>query len=119
MIGDVSHTMSPVGAQGINLALRDSIVTANELIPVLEVDTENTNSMDVAFARIQRERIEEVRRIQRLQQVPPKLLFLQNSLAKLFVSNLPWLSRRALVKRLFSRLGSVFAFGHSDVTLRI
>ena len=53
MIGDASHTMSPVGAQGINLALRDSIVTANELIPVLESATEKTNSIDIAFEKIQ------------------------------------------------------------------
>ena len=119
MIGDASHTMSPVGAQGINLALRDSIVAANELIPVLEGDKKNTNNIDMAFERIQRERIEEVKRIQSFQQVPPKLIFLQNSLAKLFVSNLPWLSSRGLVKRLFSRLGRAFAFGHSDVTLRV
>jgi 2-polyprenyl-6-methoxyphenol hydroxylase-like FAD-dependent oxidoreductase len=119
MIGDASHTMSPVGAQGINLALRDSIVSANELMPVLEGDKENMARIDIAFERIQRERIEEVKRIQKFQQVPPKLIFLQNSLAKLFVSNLPWLSRRGLVKRMFSRLGRVFAFGHSDVTLRV
>ena len=119
MIGDASHTMSPVGAQGINLALRDSIVTANELIPVLECDTENTNNIDTAFERIQCERIEEVKRIQKLQQAPPKLIFLQNSLTKLFVSNLPWISRRRSVQRLFSRLVGAFAFGDSDVTLRI
>ena len=99
MIGDASHTMSPVGAQGINLALRDSIVTANELIPVLESAKENTNSIDMAFERIQRERIAEVKRIQKFQQVPPKLIFLQNSLAKLFVSNFPWLSKQDLEKR--------------------
>ena len=119
MIGDASHTMSPVGGQGINLALRDSIVTANELIPILEGDKGNTTNIDIAFKRIERVRTEEVKRIQEFQQVPPKLIFLQNSLAKLFVSNLPWLSRRGLVKRLFSRLGRVFAFGHSDVTLRV
>ena len=119
MIGDASHTMSPVGAQGINLALRDSIVTANELIPVLEGDNESTNSIDGAFKKIQQDRIGEVKRIQKFQQVPPKLIFLQNSLAKLLVSNLPWLSKRRLAKRLFSRLGHAFAFGNSDVNLRI
>lgn len=93
-------------------------MTVNELIPVLEGDSENTNSIEMAFERIQRERIEEVKRIQKIQQVPPKLIFLQNSLVKLFVSNLPWLSRCGLVKRLFSRLGRAFAFGYSDVKLR-
>ena len=94
-------------------------MTVNELILVLEGGIGNTNSIEMAFERIQRERIEEVKRIQSFQQVPPKLIFLQNSLAKLFVRNLPWLSRRGLVKRLFSRLGRAFAFGHSDVTLRV
>jgi 2-polyprenyl-6-methoxyphenol hydroxylase-like FAD-dependent oxidoreductase len=31
-IGDAAHTMSPVAGQGINLAIRDSIVAANHLI---------------------------------------------------------------------------------------
>jgi 2-polyprenyl-6-methoxyphenol hydroxylase-like FAD-dependent oxidoreductase len=31
-IGDAAHTMSPVAGQGINLAVRDSIVAANHLI---------------------------------------------------------------------------------------
>ena len=31
-IGDAAHTMSPVAGQGINLAIRDSIVVANHLI---------------------------------------------------------------------------------------
>src|SRR5439155_790457 len=35
LLGDAAHPMSPVGAQGINLALRDAIVAANHLGPVL------------------------------------------------------------------------------------
>ena len=31
-LGDAAHTMSPVAGQGINLAIRDSIVAANHLI---------------------------------------------------------------------------------------
>lgn len=31
-IGDAAHTMSPVAGQGINLAIRDSIVAANHLV---------------------------------------------------------------------------------------
>ena len=31
-IGDAAHTMSPVAGQGINLAIRDSIVTANHML---------------------------------------------------------------------------------------
>ena len=60
-------------------------MTANELIPVLEGGSENTNSIDMAFERIHRERIEEVKRIQKIQQVPPKLIFLQNSWQNCFL----------------------------------
>jgi 2-polyprenyl-6-methoxyphenol hydroxylase-like FAD-dependent oxidoreductase len=34
-LGDAAHTMSPSGGQGLNLALRDSIVAANHLLDAL------------------------------------------------------------------------------------
>ncbi|MEE3197368.1 MAG: FAD-dependent monooxygenase [Pseudomonadota bacterium] len=118
-IGDASHTKSPVAAQGINLALRDSIVVANELIPVIRGGRAAEESIDEAFKRIQHKRMKEVRRIQKLQQAPPKILFQQNILARLLVRNLPWLSRRALVQRAVTRIADTFIFGYSDVTLKI
>ena len=36
LLGDAAHTMSPVGGQGLNIAIRDAIVAANHLIPALE-----------------------------------------------------------------------------------
>ena len=35
LIGDAAHPMSPVGGQGVNIALRDALVAANHLCPVL------------------------------------------------------------------------------------
>ena len=35
-LGDAAHTMSPVAGQGINLAIRDSIVAANHMIRARE-----------------------------------------------------------------------------------
>ena len=36
VIGDAAHAMSPVGGQGINIALRDAVVAANHLVPLLQ-----------------------------------------------------------------------------------
>lgn len=35
LLGDAAHPMSPIRAQGINLALRDVVVMANHLVPIL------------------------------------------------------------------------------------
>src|SRR4029077_5316421 len=35
LIGDAAHPMSPIGGQGVNIALRDALVAANHLGPVL------------------------------------------------------------------------------------
>jgi 2-polyprenyl-6-methoxyphenol hydroxylase-like FAD-dependent oxidoreductase len=66
LIGDAAHPMSPVRAQGINLALRDAIVTANHLIPVLRANAD-VAALDAATRAIQTEREPEIVRAQLLQ----------------------------------------------------
>lgn len=73
LIGDAAHTMSPVGGQGINIALRDTIVAANHLVPALLA--EDTAILDAALQAIEDERAPEVNQIQRLQALPPKIGF--------------------------------------------
>jgi 2-polyprenyl-6-methoxyphenol hydroxylase-like FAD-dependent oxidoreductase len=67
LLGDAAHPMSPIRAQGINMALRDAIVAANHLVPVLQ-QSANLVAIDVALAQIQAEREPEIIEIQRLQQ---------------------------------------------------
>jgi 2-polyprenyl-6-methoxyphenol hydroxylase-like FAD-dependent oxidoreductase len=67
LLGDAAHPMSPIRAQGINMALRDAIVATNHLVPVLQ-QPPNLTAIDAALAQIQAEREPEIIEIQRLQQ---------------------------------------------------
>jgi 2-polyprenyl-6-methoxyphenol hydroxylase-like FAD-dependent oxidoreductase len=118
LIGDAAHTMSPVGAQGLNIAIRDAVVTANELVPTLEKRADPAE-IDAATHRVEAERFPEVATIQRLQSLPPRVILRD-----------AWWSRLALEAgaRLAAsqisrpRRGSLFrklAFGVTDVRLRV
>jgi 2-polyprenyl-6-methoxyphenol hydroxylase-like FAD-dependent oxidoreductase len=63
LLGDAAHPMSPIRAQGINMALRDAVVAANHLVPVLRAG----GDVGHALAAIQRDREPEVARAQTLQ----------------------------------------------------
>ena len=66
LLGDAVHPMSPIRAQGINMALRDVIVAANHLIPQLTKDLDLA-AIDCLLPKIQAEREPEIIRIQQLQ----------------------------------------------------
>jgi 2-polyprenyl-6-methoxyphenol hydroxylase-like FAD-dependent oxidoreductase len=52
-IGDAAHTMSPSGGQGLNVAIRDAVVTANHFLDAPRIDAD-------VFSRIEAERLPEV-----------------------------------------------------------
>jgi 2-polyprenyl-6-methoxyphenol hydroxylase-like FAD-dependent oxidoreductase len=118
VLGDAAHTMSPVGAQGINIAIRDAIEAANELVPVLGADG-GLAALDAACLRIEALRTPEVREIQRLQALPPRILLRTSWWARLALRVLPYLLASDIAR---ARSGAVFrrfAFGVSDVRLRV
>ncbi len=67
LLGDAAHPMSPIRAQGINMALRDVIVAANYLVPALQ-NNQRGAEIDRLLAQIQADREPEIVQIQALQQ---------------------------------------------------
>ena len=67
LLGDAVHPMSPIRAQGINMAFRDAIVAANHLVPLLTQTKCDRQQIDSVLPLIQQEREPEIIRIQKLQ----------------------------------------------------
>jgi len=118
LIGDAAHPMSPVGAQGINIALRDALVAANHLVPVLAAGA-SAPEIDAAAARVQQKRLLEVSTIQKLQERPPAILFEKTMGSRLALRLLPLLVRLGVAQRFAGSVVQRFAFGVSRVTLNV
>ena len=119
LLGDAAHTMSPVAAQGLNLAIRDSIVAANHLIPAL-AKTSHQNKLDEITKKIQAERSTEIETIQKLQSLPPKILFNNTILTRLLFRIVPIFIKGQLKEIKTIKKGNIFdrfAWGVSDVML--
>ena len=119
LLGDAAHTMSPVAAQGLNLAIRDSIVAANHLIPAL-AKTSHQNKLDEITKKIQAERSTEIETIQKLQSLPPKILFNNTILTRLLFRIVPIFIKGQLNEIKTIKKGNIFdrfAWGVSDVML--
>ncbi len=120
LIGDAAHPMSPVRAQGINLALRDAIVAANHLVPVLESGGQAAD-IDAAARSVQMEREPEIVRAQNLQYqdtrfwgtpVAPFLIKLAKSVG-------PVMGRFTWAKKAWRDQQRDLWFGSTEVKLRV
>lgn len=95
VIGDAAHTMSPVGAQGLNVAIRDAVVAANHLVPVLAAGAEPA-AIDAATRAAAAERLPEISLIQRIQAVPPRVLLNDSWWSRAVLSVVPALAATRL-----------------------
>ena len=118
LLGDASHPMSPVGAQGLNIALRDAVVAANHLVPELG-GTPDPAAVDAAGERFQSERYVEARLVQSLQRRPPSVIFGEAWWSGLALRALPLLRFAPARSLAFAAVGRAFVEGVTEVRLRV
>ncbi len=120
LLGDAAHPMSPVGGQGLNIALRDALVAANHLVPVLEAGADPA-ALDAAAPAVQAERLPEVREVQRLQGQPPRIFFRKGLWVRVLFEVAALLVRSAALRRRARtpRITDTFLNGVCEVKLRV
>ena len=118
LLGDAAHTMNAVGGQGLNIALRDAVVCANHLVPLMSGNP-STSSLDNAFDAIEKERISEVRQVQEIQSRPPKFITMSEFSVQLIVPILRFVFKFNFMTSLREATLKRMSHGFNEVKLKI
>ncbi|MBY0528237.1 MAG: FAD-dependent oxidoreductase [Gemmataceae bacterium] len=116
LLGDAAHPMSPIGGQGLNLALRDALVAANHLAPVLAGGA-GLDAIDAAAESAAQERLPEIAIAQEHQKRQAHLFLDPAPLNRLTMRLMPMLVRTGLIKLLIGK--RLRAFQHGVVPVRL
>lgn len=99
LIGDAAHPMSPVGGQGVNIALRDALVAANHLVPALLGG--DAAAIDAAAKQVRDERWPEIVAAQDMQQHQARMMFApDNWRGRMMYRMIPLMMRLGVLQRL-------------------
>ncbi len=100
------------------IALRDALIAANHLVPVLAANG-TAAELDAAAARVQAERLPEVAAVQEQQQGPPRFLFGRGVTADLTIAVLTVLVRTRLIRFIAGPFLRRFTTGVATVRLTV